>query len=104
MRAHIGESEVTLIKKCSDVSQMLKALAHPQRLQLLCHLSQKERTVRELEALCKASQSHISQFLNRMKSERLVSSRRNGNFVYYKLSDKRVLQVLQALGKIYAKS
>jgi ArsR family transcriptional regulator len=83
---------------------MLKALAHPQRLQLLCHLSQKERTVRELETLCQASQSHISQFLNRMKSERIVSSRRHGNFVYYKVSDKRVVRLLQSLGKIYTKS
>lgn len=101
MRAHIGESEFSLIEQSNDVSQMLKALAHPQRLQLLCYLSQRERTVRELEKLCRASQSHISQFLARMKSERLVISRRSGNFVYYKVRDERIIKLIRALGKIY---
>lgn len=90
-----------MIEQCQAVSQMLKALAHPQRLQLLCHLSAGERTVGELETLCQASQSHISQFLSRMKREALVDSRREGSFVFYRISEPRVLKLIQSMHKIF---
>ncbi|NDD91367.1 ArsR family transcriptional regulator [bacterium] len=90
-----------MIKQCEATAHLLKAMAHPQRLQLLCYLSERERTVTELEDLCDASQSLLSQFLQRMKSEGLVDSRREGKFVYYSISDRKVLEVIQSLHKIF---
>ncbi len=88
-------------KNCVETSKLLKSLAHPQRLQILCHLSQKKLTVGELEKFCKASQSAVSQFLSRMKAEGLVTSERDGQFVYYRITDVRVLKLIRALHKIF---
>jgi len=90
-----------LIEQCESTAQVLKSLAHPQRLQLLCHLSEGEMTVSELEQLCQASQSLLSQFLQRMKSEGLVSARREGKFVYYAIHDQKILKLIQALHKVF---
>jgi DNA-binding transcriptional ArsR family regulator len=90
-----------LVKNCENTARLLKSLAHPQRLQVLCYLSEKDRTVGELERLCKRSQSAISQFLGRMKAEGLVTPRRDGQFVNYSISDPKVLSLIQALHKIF---
>jgi ArsR family transcriptional regulator len=101
MSDHKDISFNQMIENCEEAAALLKALSHPQRLQLLCHLSQKELTVGELEKLCGASQSAVSQFLARMKAEGLVTSERNGQFVSYRISDPRVLKLIQAMHKIF---
>jgi ArsR family transcriptional regulator, virulence genes transcriptional regulator len=96
-----GRDVAAMAEQCESTAQVLKVLAHPQRLQLLCHLSEGERTVSDLERLCQASQSQLSQFLQRMKSEGLVSFRRDGKFVFYSVADPKVLKLIQALHKIF---
>lgn len=90
-----------LTKKCGAAATLLKALAHPQRLQILCHLSSGEKTVGELKELCGASQSAVSQFLGRMKGEGLVSSIKEGQFVRYRIVDAKVLEIIQALQRAF---
>ena len=63
-------------KRCARVAPILKTLAHPQRLFLLCRLAKGEATVSELRDACGASQSLISQHLTRMRREGLVQARR----------------------------
>jgi DNA-binding transcriptional ArsR family regulator len=90
-----------MIQQCESTAGILKALSHPQRLQILCHLSQGGRTVSELESLCAISQSQVSQFLQRMKSEGLVRSEREGKFIHYEILDLKVLKLIQSLHKIF---
>lgn len=90
-----------MAKNCDQVAEVLKALAHPQRLMILCYLSQGERTVSELEELCGASQSAVSQFLGRMKLEGLVTASKSGLNVFYSIKDKRVKQLIVALHKVF---
>lgn len=97
----MGLTSNPMIEECENAARVLKALAHPQRLQLLCHLSEAECTVGDLESRCEASQSQISQFLARMKSEGLVASRREGNFVFYRIHDAKVKKLIQAMHKIF---
>ncbi len=88
-------------KNCDDVSRVLKALAHPQRLMILCTLAAGEKSVGEIEQACGASQSAASQFLNRMRLEGLISSERRGSFVYCKIADKKIEQLIKSLYTIY---
>ena len=88
-------------QKCDAVARVLKALAHPQRLLILCTLASGEKTVGEIEKACDASQSAVSQFLNRMRLEGLVSSEKRGSFVYCKIADPQVNQLIQSLYEIY---
>lgn len=92
----------TLIENCLDITQTLKALAHPARLKILCHLLDGEKTVNELMEFCESSQSGVSQFLGRMKLEGLVDSRRNGHYVYYRISNEKIHRLIKVLKEIYA--
>jgi ArsR family transcriptional regulator, virulence genes transcriptional regulator len=88
-------------KRCDLVSRVLKALAHPQRLLILCTLAEGEKTVGEIETACEASQSAVSQYLNRMRLEGLVSSEKRGSFVYCKIADPKLKKLIQSLYTIY---
>ena len=90
-----------LLAKCDDVSQVLKSLSHPVRLKILCQVMEKERSVNELTEFCEISQSAMSQFLNRMKSEGVLDSRREQNFVFYRIADPKLLKLLKAVKEIY---
>lgn len=88
-------------KKCAQAASILKALAHRQRLFILCSLHQGESTVSDLEKLCKASQPVISQHLTRMRLEGIVEARREGNYVYYSIADPRVSAVIETLENVF---
>lgn len=96
------EVSVQKIKKsCVAVSQMLKALAHPQRLMIMGNLLQGPKTVGELVEICEASQSQISHFLTRMKLEGLVKAEREGSFVYYSVADNRLIKLMRIIQNEY---
>ena len=88
-------------EKCVEVSELLKSLAHPQRLMITCYLSEGEKTVGELQELCDISQSQLSQFLGRLYREGIVNSRREGQFSYYSIKSKDVLKMLESMQKIF---
>ena len=89
--------------RCDEVSEALKSLAHPVRLKVLCALIDCEKTVNELTAFGGISQSAMSQFLGRLKTEGVVSSRKEGTFVFYTLADKKLRKLIHALKEIYCK-
>jgi ArsR family transcriptional regulator, virulence genes transcriptional regulator len=90
-----------LTQKCEAVAEILKALSNPDRLKMMCALWDGEKTVSELEAYAGVSQSMMSQFLNRLRLEGIVASRKEGVFVYYHISDARVRQLVQSLYAIF---
>lgn len=89
--------------RSKGVATLLKQLSHPQRLLILCSMAEGEKSVGEIEEACEASQSAVSQFLKGMRLEGLIDSRREGKMVYYKIIDKRVLELIRSLYKIFCK-
>ncbi|WP_322994632.1 metalloregulator ArsR/SmtB family transcription factor [Castellaniella sp.] len=79
----------------------LKLLAHPDRLLLLCQLSQGESSVGELESLLGIHQPTLSQQLGVLRSEGVVATRRSGKQIFYRVANQQLLQVLAALYTIY---
>ncbi|HAF92129.1 metalloregulator ArsR/SmtB family transcription factor [Pseudomonas sp. S5(2021)] len=77
--------------------QLLKALANPDRLLLLCQLCQGERNVSELEALLGIQQPTLSQQLGVLRREKLVATRREGKQIYYRISSAPALAVIETL-------
>jgi DNA-binding transcriptional ArsR family regulator len=88
-------------RSCVEVSSILKALSHPQRLMILGHLLSGEKTVTELVDTCEISQSQMSQFLARMKAEGLIACRRDGRYQYYMVADDRLLKLMRAIQDQY---
>ncbi|HAZ14901.1 MAG TPA: transcriptional regulator [Bdellovibrionales bacterium] len=87
--------------QCLEVSSILKSMAHPQRLMILCYLADSEKTVSELVQLCNVSQSQVSQFLNRMHREKLLQVRKDGQFSYYSIAEKKVTKLILSMQKIF---
>lgn len=89
--------------QCEEVSAIMKAIAHPERLMLMCHLAEGEKNVSELFDLCEVSQSQLSQFLNRMQREKLLKVRKEGHYSYYSIADKNISKLIQSMQKIFCK-
>jgi DNA-binding transcriptional ArsR family regulator len=86
-----------LRESAAAAGQLLKALANPDRLLLLCQLSQGERNVGELEALLGIVQPTLSQQLAVLRREGLVDTRRDGKQVYYRISSAQALALINTL-------
>lgn len=104
------ESEMTLVMQSENeldiqqlrasaegAGQLLKALANPDRLILLCQLSQGELNVSGLESLLGIQQPTLSQQLAVLRRENLVETRREGKQVYYRISSPAALDVIHVL-------
>lgn len=67
-------------------ARFLKALAHEQRLLILCHLVHGECSVGELEVRLGMRQAHLSQQLARLRHDGLVRTRRASRTIFYRLA------------------
>ena len=85
----------------SAATALLKALANPQRLRILCQLVTGEKTVSQLMDMVSMRQAAVSQQLQRLRAENLVQARRDGRNVYYRLSDPAALEIIRTLHKLY---
>ncbi len=85
----------------TDVSDLLKTMAHPERLMVLCQLTQGEVGVGKLQEGSSLSQSAFSQHLTVLKKHGLVKVRKESQQVFYSLSDPRITQLLQNLQIIF---
>ncbi len=79
----------------------LKLLANPERLLLLCELSQGERCVSALEAQLGIRQPTLSQQLGVLRAEAVVATRRDGKNIYYRVADPALLDILAVLYRLY---
>ena len=75
-------------------AEILKALAHPVRLQILDILRDGEQCVCHLEAVLGLRQAYISQQLMLLRRAGLVADRKDGLRVYYRITDRAVFRVL----------
>ena len=88
-------------ENAQEASALLKSLANPSRLLVLCALVSREHTVGELEALTGLSQSAISQHLARLRESGLVATRRDAQRIFYSLHNDEVRAVLGTLHGLY---
>lgn len=80
---------------------MLKAVGNPHRLIILCRLAEGPCSVGELEPIVGLSQSALSQHLARLRRDRVVSTRRDAQTIYYSISDERVATLIELLCEMY---
>lgn len=77
--------------------EVFKTLANQKRLEILQLLNQKELSVTEMVDMLGVNQANLSQHLSLLRKLRLVSTRKDGLHVYYRLSDKRIAAVINQL-------
>jgi DNA-binding transcriptional ArsR family regulator len=80
-----------------EAAALLKALAHPARLLVLCQLVDGESSVGALQPLTGLSPSALSQHLAVLRDMELVTTRREAQTIYYALAEGPAVGVLDAL-------
>ena len=81
----------------SNACRLMKVLSNPDRLMLLCQLSQSEKRVGELEEILGIVQPTLSQQLTVLREEELVTTRRDGKSIYYQIASPQALAVMNVL-------
>ena len=99
-RSHELDRMVGNAKRASD---FLKALAHENRLMILCILAEGEKSVSELEDMLSLRQPTVSQQLARLRADGLVSTRRNGKAIYYSLASAEARVIIGAIYDVFCK-
>lgn len=87
----------SLRRSADSACRLMKVLSNPDRLLLLCQLSQGEKRVGELEELVGISQPTLSQQLGVLREEGLVNTRREGKNIYYEIASPQALAVMNVL-------
>ncbi len=92
-----------MVGHAKRASNFLKAVAHENRLMILCILAEGEKSVGELEQMLSLRQPTVSQQLARLRAEGLVSTRRNGKIVYYSLASSDVRMLIGAMYDVFCR-
>ena len=82
-------------------ADVLKAIAHPTRLKILCTLNLCELQVQTLVEKTGTTQSNISQHLALLKERKILVTRRDANRIFYRIRDPQLVQLIQLMRDIY---
>ncbi len=93
-----------LMDREEDIQQAayaIKAIAHPLRLKILCVLGDQEVSVQDIVDLVGTSQSNISQHLAILRDKDVLSTRKDANRVFYRISDLRTLKLVEMMREVF---
>jgi DNA-binding transcriptional ArsR family regulator len=81
-------------------AEMCKVFSHPLRLQILNTLRDTEMSVSEMAGRLRVAIGNLSQHLNMMKHRRVLATRKDGNIVYYRLGNPKILTAFDLIREI----
>ena len=84
-----------------QASELLKSLANPHRLMILCQLLEGERSVGELAAFLDLRSSTVSQHLALLRRDGLVTARREAQTIYYGIASVPARRILETLFELF---
>jgi len=96
-----GLSLAEMTRHSEDAARLLRVLANPHRLRVLCALSDGELPVGELNARVDLSQSALSQHLAVLREDGVVATRRDGQTIHYRLKDGPAVAIVRTLQDLY---
>jgi ArsR family transcriptional regulator len=88
-------------EQIETAARALKAIAHPLRLRILCMLGDSEICVRNIVDAVGTTQSNISQHLAILREKGVLSTRKDANRVFYRISDPRTLQLVSMMREVF---
>ncbi|MGG6894897.1 MULTISPECIES: sulfite-sensing transcriptional repressor BigR [Rhizobium] len=97
----VDADPAALHEKAGEVSELLRTLAHPIRLMLVCTLVKGEYSVSELEEKLDIHQPSLSQQLSVLREAEIVETRRDGKQIYYRLTEEKAAKLVGALYTIF---
>lgn len=98
----VAAAAVTALQdRAEEAAALLRALANPDRLLLLCRLVEGECSVGDLGVATGIGQPSLSQQLAVLRAERLVNTRRDGQRVHYRITSPEAMAVLRTLHELF---
>ena len=88
----------------TNASDLLKALANPHRLLIVGQPIEQERSVGERADFLAIRDSTVSQHLALLRKDHLVTSRRDGQTIWYSISSEEARELLRTLYRVYCTS
>ncbi len=87
------------LKTCIELSEFITALANPKRVAIICFLKSGPKNVSTISKTLNIPQSSISIHLNNLRYKGWVKKEKKGREVFYKISDKKIISLLEDLSK-----
>ena len=84
-----------------DIARLLKSIAHPIRLKILCLLQDEELSVGDILLTIQTTNGNISQHLAILRNQGVIISRKEGNFIYNRIADPRVLELMESMQELF---
>ncbi len=81
-------------------ADMCKVFSHPKRLEIINVLRNGEMSVGELSQRLELAIGNLSQHLAMMRERRILATRKDGNVVYYRIANPRLLEAFDLLREI----
>lgn len=88
-------------QRATEVSELLKIMAHPERLIVLCQLMDGEMSANQLQLNSTLSQSAFSQHLAVLRKNDIVTVRKEAQSVFYSLADPRITVLITSFHDIF---
>ena len=85
----------------AEAAKLLKALSNERRLMILCQLGDRELAVGQIQPLVGLSQSALSQHLAVLREQGVVTTRREGQTIFYRIADPAAVKVVATLAEIF---
>ena len=101
MKSARKPSLAAMAAHAEEASRLLRALANPHRLMVLCALSDGEQSVSALNDRVPLSQSALSQHLAVLREDGLVQTRREAQTIFYALPDGPAQELIRLMYDIY---
>lgn len=106
-RARLPTDAATDLLEHSDqlehAALALKAMAHPLRLRILCTLVDHEASVHQIAEAVGTSQSNASQHLGMLRDHGVLRTRRDANYVHYRIADARMVELIGLMRDLFAR-
>ena len=99
-----NEFTAVLIDDDSEINRaadLLKVLAHPIRLKIICQLGREEKTVQRLIDSVGSTQSNVSQHLAIMRNAGVLTYKKNATQVLYRVSEPTAIDLVELLKEVY---
>ena len=91
---------ITATKPAKRISKFLRIIDQPTRINILLIISEGEACVCHLEAILKLRQAYISQHLMALREADILTTRREGRYIFYRLRDNRLIGFIEMAGSL----
>lgn len=85
----------------AEMAKLLKTMAHPIRLKILCLLQDGEMTVGEIHNQVRTTNANVSQHLNILRNQGIIDYRKDANFIRNRISEGRVLEMIRTMRELF---